>query len=314
MRASIRGSPFWLLGSVSFLLLLQSGCERLPDVLPTVSIEQIGTTVAQTLVAEAAEEVDPTAQPENSRTPTSATPVLETETPTPTITLTPSITPSSSVTLPPVSVANCVPRGTAREIGRVVGITDGDTIRVEIDGLEYRLRYIGMDTPERGQPFFSESTERNALLVEGKTVTLVKDVSETDRFDRLLRYVLVGDVFVNHNLVRTGYAAASTFPPDVACSETFVHAQGEAASEGIGLWAVTSTPVPIPTPPPTTSNCHPSYPDVCIPFGSADYDCAGGSGNGPNYIQGPIRVRHDVPDPDPHGLDRDKDGVGCESG
>jgi hypothetical protein len=65
---------------------------------------------------------------------------------------------------------------------------------------------------------------------------------------------------------------------------------------------------PPPQQPTPASNCDPSYPDVCIPIGSADYDCAGGSGNGPNYIQGPIRV---LP-PDPHGLDRDGDGWGCE--
>jgi hypothetical protein len=54
--------------------------------------------------------------------------------------------------------------------------------------------------------------------------------------------------------------------------------------------------------------CDPSYPDVCILPGAADYDFAGGSGNGPNYIRGTIRV---LP-PDPHGLDREGDGVGCE--
>ena len=70
-------------------------------------------------------------------------------------------------------------------------------------------------------------------------------------------------------------------------------------------------PQPTPTeppPPPPQANCDPSYPSVCIPVGSADYDCAGGSGNGPNYIAGPITV---LP-PDPHGLDSDGDGVGCE--
>jgi len=71
-------------------------------------------------------------------------------------------------------------------------------------------------------------------------------------------------------------------------------------------------PTPTPIPPTPTANCEPSYPEVCIPIGSADYDCAGGSGNGPNYIQGPIRVRWDVPNPDPYGLDRDRDGWGCE--
>jgi outer membrane biosynthesis protein TonB len=78
--------------------------------------------------------------------------------------------------------------------------------------------------------------------------------------------------------------------------------------------ATPTSPPPTPTlPPPTPTqapsvNCHPSYPDVCIPIGSADYDCAGGSGNGPNYISGPIRV---LP-PDPYDLDRDGNGWGCE--
>lgn len=74
----------------------------------------------------------------------------------------------------------------------------------------------------------------------------------------------------------------------------------------------TRTPAPVtpapPPPPPPTSNCDPSYPDVCIPRGAADYDCAGGTGNGPNYIRGPIRV---LP-PDPHDLDRDGNGIGCQ--
>jgi hypothetical protein len=55
-------------------------------------------------------------------------------------------------------------------------------------------------------------------------------------------------------------------------------------------------------------NCDPAYPDACLHDGIGDYDCAGGSGNGPNYVEGPIRVRA----PDPFGLDRDGDGVGCE--
>lgn len=58
-----------------------------------------------------------------------------------------------------------------------------------------------------------------------------------------------------------------------------------------------------------TRNCDPSYPDVCLHDGIGDYDCAGGSGNGPNYVDGPIQVRA----PDPFGLDRDGDGIGCEN-
>jgi hypothetical protein len=64
---------------------------------------------------------------------------------------------------------------------------------------------------------------------------------------------------------------------------------------------------------PTTAperDCDPSYPDVCLDPDAADYDCAGGSGNGPEYVDGPLRVRP----PDPFDLDREGDGWGCESG
>lgn len=56
------------------------------------------------------------------------------------------------------------------------------------------------------------------------------------------------------------------------------------------------------------TNCNPSYPSVCLQDGIGDYDCEGGSGNGPNYVQGPITVRQ----PDPFDLDRDGNGVGCQ--
>jgi hypothetical protein len=72
-------------------------------------------------------------------------------------------------------------------LATVTYIVDGDTIDVAIGGTTYRVRYIGMDTPERGDYFFSEATEANRALVEGQQVILVKDVSETDRYGRLLR-------------------------------------------------------------------------------------------------------------------------------
>ena len=65
---------------------------------------------------------------------------------------------------------------------------------------------------------------------------------------------------------------------------------------------------PAPTSPPIRSGCHPSYANVCLKIGAGDYDCAGGSGNGPNYVSGPVRVVGY----DEFGLDRDGDGWGCE--
>jgi hypothetical protein len=69
-------------------------------------------------------------------------------------------------------------------------------------------------------------------------------------------------------------------------------------------------PEPAPPPPPPAPDCDPSYPDVCLDPAVEDYDCASGSGNGPEYLEGPIRV---LP-PDPFDLDREGDGVGCENG
>jgi micrococcal nuclease len=128
------------------------------------------------------------------------------------------------------------------QAARVTRVVDGDTIRVEIDGTEYRLRYIGIDTPETVDPrrpvqcFGKEASERNRQLVTGQTVGLEKDVSETDEFDRLLRYVWVGDTMVNATLVQEGYALASTYPPDVRHSERFAALQAEAREASRGLW------------------------------------------------------------------------------
>jgi endonuclease YncB( thermonuclease family) len=124
----------------------------------------------------------------------------------------------------------------------VTHVVDGDTIRVEIDGQEYRVRYIGIDTPETVDPrgpvqcFGEEASERNRQLVEGKVVGLERDVSETDEFGRLLRYVWVGDVMVNAALVEEGYALAATYPPDARYADLFASLQGQAREQRRGLW------------------------------------------------------------------------------
>jgi micrococcal nuclease len=134
--------------------------------------------------------------------------------------------------------AACVPQDTARAAGEVVDVIDGDTIDVRFeDGEIYRVRYIGVDTPERDEPFYRQSSDYNADLVLGQQVTLVQDVSETDRFGRMLAYVIVGDVFVNYRLVYDGYAQQVTFPPDVACVDAFTAAERQARENERGLWA-----------------------------------------------------------------------------
>ncbi len=123
----------------------------------------------------------------------------------------------------------------------VLRVVDGDTI--EIDSGE-KVRYIGMDTPETAHPrkpvqcFGKEASAANKSFVSGQKVRLVKDVSEVDKYGRLLRYVYLEDgTFVNLELVKEGYAQAATFPPDVKYSAAFVAAAREAREAGRGLWS-----------------------------------------------------------------------------
>ncbi|MGD9129185.1 MAG: thermonuclease family protein [Candidatus Woesebacteria bacterium] len=120
-------------------------------------------------------------------------------------------------------------------------VIDGDTIRLS-DGR--KVRYIGVDTPETKDPrvgqecFGKEASEHNRQLVEGKIVSLEKDVSETDRYGRLLRYVWLEDVLVNKLLVEEGYAFARSFPPDIAKQDELKEAERQAREKQLGLWGV----------------------------------------------------------------------------
>ncbi len=211
---------------------------------------------------------------------------------------------------------------------KVVRVVDGDTIVVSYGGKQYKVRYIGIDTPETVDPsspvgwMGPEASAANTKLVAGKSVVLEKDVSETDRYGRLLRYVWVKTgvtwLLVNLELVREGFASASTYPPDVKYVDVYVAAQAVAATSAFGLWGsepeptVAPEPTERPTPKPTVkpkakptakpSNCHPSY-TPCLPI-VGDLDCpeVRAMGKAPVHVIGP----------DDYRLDRDGDGLGCE--
>lgn len=123
------------------------------------------------------------------------------------------------------------------ETAVVVRVVDDDTIIVNLNGTEERLRYIGMDTPETYEPYFDQATEANRLLVDGQTVRLVRDVSDRDRYGRLLRYVYLPDgTFVNAALVRQGWARAAAYPPDTAHADEFAQLEAEAYAARLGIW------------------------------------------------------------------------------
>lgn len=122
----------------------------------------------------------------------------------------------------------------------VVKVIDGDTIKLANGDT---IRYIGVNTPESVHPkiklqcFGKEASDYNQQLVAGKTVTLEKDTSETDKYGRLLRYVYVDGEMINAKLVRDGYAQVATYPPDVKYVELFKAAQADARLNRRGLWS-----------------------------------------------------------------------------
>ncbi|QQS44272.1 thermonuclease family protein [Candidatus Roizmanbacteria bacterium] len=125
-------------------------------------------------------------------------------------------------------------------------VIDGDTVELETGE---KVRYIGVDTPETKHPnkpvqcFGREAAQKNKELVEGKEILLEKDVSETDRYGRLLRYIYLPNpeatdeaIFVNELLIEQGFAQVITYPPDVKYHPLLLQAQQQAQSEEKGLW------------------------------------------------------------------------------
>jgi micrococcal nuclease len=123
-------------------------------------------------------------------------------------------------------------------------VIDGDTLSLSSG---QTVRYIGIDTPENPnrkdeECFALNAYNKNRELVEGQKVYLEKDVSETDRYGRLLRYVwLVNEnnekkAFVNELLIEEGYAVVLTYPPDIKYQDDFRLAEIEAKEKNLGLW------------------------------------------------------------------------------
>ena len=133
----------------------------------------------------------------------------------------------------------------------MVRVVDGDTIIVDRGRGGERLRYVGIDAPRgeaaRRRVHGAEASAANDALVGGREVVLERDVSDRDRFDRLLRYVWLhegqGWLLVNLELVRQGYASAVSFPPDIWLRGELRSAERVARDAGLGLWGP-ATPLP----------------------------------------------------------------------
>ncbi len=129
----------------------------------------------------------------------------------------------------------------------VTRVIDGDTIAIDYDGKEEKVRLIGVNTPEiHGSSKVAELYGRKAAaytekLLQGREVRLEFDVQKRDKYNRLLAYVYLPDgTFVNARLVADGYAQVMTVPPNVRHAEEFVVLQSQARKANRGLWGAVS--------------------------------------------------------------------------
>lgn len=129
----------------------------------------------------------------------------------------------------------------------VTKVMDGDTFEFKSENQLFKVRLIGIDTPETVDPrrpvgcFGKNASNETKRLIEGKEVILTKDISETDKYNRLLRYVFLPlsggeNLFINDYLIRQGFANASSYPPDVKYNNRFAQAEKEARDNLRGLW------------------------------------------------------------------------------
>ena len=219
-------------------------------------------------------------------------------------------------------------------VGSVSHVVDGDTFDVVASillgwgddcavapGQEYRVRLIGVDTPEvygQQECYGQEASNYAKSVLEGRAVCLMRDTSCTDRYGRLLAYVWVDtdpnnpgcELFLNQELVRQGYANAWDYSPDSLFSGVFKAAECEAYQAGRGMWTACSG-LPVPTGcgvlPPGPTAPPPGGEDPCGPCAATDCNCSDFS----TWQQANACL--EAHSGDPFGLDADHDGIPCES-
>lgn len=194
--------------------------------------------------------------------------------------------------------------------GKVTRVVDGDTVHVRAGRRTEKVRLIGIDAPEAGACFAAQSAAGLRRLALNRQVVLRGDRTQTrrDRYGRLLAYVDVAGVDVGRRQLEQGLAELYRTSRRFARQRAYEAAESAALGAAAGLHAACHTPAPVlpvlPVVPPA-GTCASSYPDFCIAPPPPDLDCA-------DVPHQRFRVRHDVPSPDPHRFDGDRDGIGCE--
>ncbi len=120
-----------------------------------------------------------------------------------------------------------------KSVALVSKVIDGDTVELQ-NNIEVRL--LGINAPERGQPYYQEATTRLRELVEGKKVIFENDIQDKDRYGRLLRYLFINDSFVNLQLVEEGYATVYIISPNKKYETDLRNTENETKTLKVNIW------------------------------------------------------------------------------
>ena len=88
--------------------------------------------------------------------------------------------------------------------GKVVSVSDGDTIKVLKDGKQVKIRLAAIDCPEKGQPYGKKAKQFTVSMVAGKIVKIWE--TDTDRYGRIVGFVFIDDKNLNKELLKAGLA------------------------------------------------------------------------------------------------------------
>tara|TARA_B110000971_G_C19839031_1_gene421673 strand:+ start:190 stop:681 length:492 start_codon:yes stop_codon:yes gene_type:complete len=129
--------------------------------------------------------------------------------------------------------------------GRVKRVVDGDTIILqEVSGKTVRIRLLGIDAPESGQPYGDDSSATLASYIEGKMVYVAS--RKKDRYQRLLGKVIMNKQDINYLLVKKGHAwhyKRYSGDQDVGDAQQYADAESEAKQSQLGIWKALA-PIP----------------------------------------------------------------------
>lgn len=142
----------------------------------------------------------------------------------------------------PTAPASCAQQTRSLQLGTATGIIEAGVLAVNVDGQAVQVVLAGIALPPTGDQREQLSQAMRAVA-EGQPVLLAQDASDQDSSGRLVRYVFVGEQFLNELVIRQGLALAARDTPDQSCAVLLQQAEAQARTGRSGLWQ----PSPVPT-------------------------------------------------------------------